>query len=107
MSTTATTCATQPTWKSLIEKVTEASTLGSCCAVLHWDQETKMPPEGIEPRGRQLALLAGLTHEKVTSKEVGDLLAECEQMAELTDEPASDSAVTLKRLRHEIGRAHV
>ncbi len=105
MSTTATTCATQPTWKSLIEKVTEASTLGSCCLVLHWDQETKMPPEGIEPRGRQLALLAGLTHEKVTSKEVGDLLAECEQMAELTDEPASDSAVTLKRLRHDYDRA--
>jgi Zn-dependent M32 family carboxypeptidase len=77
MSTTATTPATHPTWTALTDRVIEASRLGSCAAVLYWDQQTKMPPEGIEPRGRQLALLARMTHELATSDEVGDLLSEC------------------------------
>ena len=105
MSTTATTPATHPTWTALTDRVIEASRLGSCAAVLHWDQETKMPPEGIEPRGRQLALLARMTHELATSDEVGDLLSECEQTADLTDDPTSDTAVTLQRLRHDYDRA--
>ncbi|MBT7352075.1 MAG: hypothetical protein HN811_06405, partial [Phycisphaerae bacterium] len=67
MSTTSTTSATHPKWQELTERALEASTLGSCASVLHWDQETKMPPEGIEPRGRQMALIARLTHELGTS----------------------------------------
>ena len=104
-STTTTDTQTSPAWTSLVEQVLEASTLGSCAAVLHWDQETKMPPEGIEPRGKQLALLARMAHEKSTSKEVGDLLSECEADSELTGDATSDAAVTLARLRHDYERA--
>lgn len=105
MPTTAPSTTAHPTWKSLTDEVVKASTLGSCAAVLHWDQETKMPPEGIEPRGKQLALLATLAHEQATSQEVGDLLAECEQSSDLTGDAASDTASTLQRLRHDYDRA--
>ncbi|MDG2477686.1 MAG: carboxypeptidase M32 [Phycisphaerales bacterium] len=105
MSTTSTTSATHPKWQELTERALEASTLGSCASVLHWDQETKMPPEGIEPRGRQMALIARLTHELGTSQEVGDLLAACEADDDLVGDPYSDTAVTLERLRHDYDRA--
>ncbi|MDP6987804.1 MAG: carboxypeptidase M32 [Phycisphaerales bacterium] len=105
MNTTSTATTAHPTWKSLTDRVIEVSTLGSCAAVLHWDQETKMPPEGIEPRGKQLAVLARLAHEMATSEEVGDLLSACEQTSELTEDTASDTAVTLQRLRHDYDRA--
>ena len=73
---TATT--TNPTYARLIERVLDDSRLATCGAVLQWDQETKMPPKGVEPRGAQLAVLARVAHERMTSSEVGDMIAACE-----------------------------
>jgi len=98
------TATEQTTWTDLVERVQEAGLLHASASVLHWDQETKMPPEGIEPRGAQLAVLARLAHEQFTSDEVGELLAACESNADLTGDPESDEAVTLKRIRRDFDR---
>jgi carboxypeptidase Taq len=43
-------------------------------ALLSWDQETGMPALAVEERSRQLSLIAGLIHERITSEEAGRLL---------------------------------
>ena len=50
------------------------SDLYASMSVLSWDQQTYMPPGGVEARAEQLATLSGLAHEKATSAELGELL---------------------------------
>ncbi len=45
-------------------------------AVLQWDQETYLPQKGNDTRGRQIATLSELAHEKFTSEQTGHLLNE-------------------------------
>ncbi|MHC4342567.1 MAG: carboxypeptidase M32, partial [Planctomycetota bacterium] len=42
----------------------ETATLESCAGVLGWDRETNLPPGATELRANQLALLAGMVHER-------------------------------------------
>ena len=48
--------------------------LRSAAALLSWDQTTYMPPGGAEARGRQMATLGRLAHEKFTDPAIGKLL---------------------------------
>jgi carboxypeptidase Taq len=48
--------------------------LNMAASVLHWDMTTYMPPGGAEARGRQMATLAKLSHEKFTDEAIGRLL---------------------------------
>jgi carboxypeptidase Taq len=73
-------------------------------AVLHWDQSTYMPPGGAEARGRQLALLSGLAHERMTEPEIGRLLDELTPWAEAQDE-SSDAASMVRVTRRDYDRA--
>lgn len=57
----------------------EVATFNSVGSLLGWDQETYMPPAAADHRATQLSLLAGLVHEKRTSRRMGELLAACEQ----------------------------
>jgi carboxypeptidase Taq len=50
--------------------------LEKAAAVLQWDQETNLPPRGVEDRSEQLALLQGIAHERLVSPETGRCLAE-------------------------------
>lgn len=54
----------------------ELQLLSKTVSLLHWDQETYMPEEGIDMRSEQISLLSAMMHEKGTSAEVGDLLSE-------------------------------
>lgn len=45
-------------------------------AVLQWDQETYLPPQGNAFRGRQLATLSTLAHEQFTDPATGNVLEE-------------------------------
>jgi carboxypeptidase Taq len=54
----------------------EVSDINRAGGVLAWDQETYMPPGGVEGRANQLATLRRLAHERFTSDEVGRLLEE-------------------------------
>ncbi len=102
--TTTTDTTTHPALATLRERVLAAAAIGSSASVLHWDQETKMPPEGVEPRGKQLAALARIYHEQMTSAEVGDLIAACEACDDLTADDTSDTAATIRRLRTDYDR---
>lgn len=42
--------------------------------VLHWDQNTHMPPQGAKARAAQMATLQGIRHERLTGDELGKLL---------------------------------
>jgi len=59
--------------KRLDEKVTR---LGHIAALLEWDQETYLPPEGVEERASQIALIVGLHHENIVNGEWASLFAE-------------------------------
>ena len=69
-------------YAELVRRTGEAATLASASALLSWDQETYMPSGGGEHRGRQLALLAGLTHDRRTDPRIGELLDRCTMPAE-------------------------
>ncbi|MBX7102940.1 MAG: carboxypeptidase M32 [Gemmataceae bacterium] len=58
----------------LLDRARESATLGSCAAVLGWDERTFLPPGGSGLRGRQMALLARMCHEMATHPRVGELL---------------------------------
>jgi len=47
--------------------------LAAIKATLEWDQETNLPPAGIDERSEQLALLGGLIHDLQTSPHLGPL----------------------------------
>ena len=56
--------------------------LRAAASVLEWDQEVCMPPRGAAARGRQLATLSALTHERFTSPEVGAMISEAREHAD-------------------------
>ncbi len=57
-------------------RVAELADLASVEMLLEWDQLVMMPPDGASARADQLGALARLTHERATSAEVGEWLAE-------------------------------
>ena len=46
-------------------------------ALLEWDEETQMPPEGLEGRAAQISLLKGYIHDLTASPEMGEALEAC------------------------------
>lgn len=101
---TTATVSTHTAYQELLERSREASLMGSTAQLLGWDQEVFMPPGGLEYRSRQLAQLARRHHEMVTSPKIGELLADCESDDELTGDPISETACTLRELRWSYDR---
>lgn len=62
--------------KELYDKTREATILGSCQAVLDWDERTYMPRGGAENRANMISLIAGMVHEKITSPRIGEIIGE-------------------------------
>ena len=60
--------------KQLKTRLLEIDDLHGAASLLYWDQATYMPPEGAQARGRQIATLERLAHEKFTDAAVGKLL---------------------------------
>lgn len=58
----------------LKKRLMEINDLSSAAALLGWDQTTYMPAGGAAARGRQLATLGRIAHEKQTDPEIGRLL---------------------------------
>ncbi len=71
-----------PAIKQLVGFAGELFDIGGATALLHWDQETYMPPRGILHRSRQLSTLSGIYHSKLTDKKLGDLLKKLEDKGE-------------------------
>ncbi len=85
-------------------RLAEIDDLESASAVLGWDQSTYMPPCGAPARGRQIATLRRLAHEKSTDAALGKLLDDLSPYAEsLPDE--SDDAALVRVARRDYERA--
>ncbi|OYW23699.1 MAG: carboxypeptidase M32, partial [Planctomycetales bacterium 12-60-4] len=91
-------------YTELAKLLIDAELLGSCGSVLHWDEQTYMPPGGAEHRSNQLGLLAGLAHDRRTAPRIGELLHHLESSADL-GEPFSDQVANVKEARRVYDRA--
>jgi carboxypeptidase Taq len=82
--------------------------LEKAIAVLQWDQETYLPPEGVADRAEQLALLEETAHKRLTEPETGRLLAE---LGSTQDNPRGDEKIDeierdfLRVMRRKYARA--
>ncbi|MCX6045857.1 MAG: carboxypeptidase M32 [Chloroflexi bacterium] len=86
----------------LFKRLHEINDLASAAALLNWDQTTYMPPGGGAARGRQLATLQRLAHEKFTDPAVGKLLDDLNPYAENLPYDADDAAlIRLTRRNYE------
>lgn len=91
-------------YQELVGELQQAALLGSCAALLGWDEQTYLPPGGAEHRANQLSLLAGMRHEKATSSRIGELLQRIEQDSEALANDA-DMAVNVREARRNLDRA--
>ncbi|HWR82285.1 MAG TPA: carboxypeptidase M32 [Candidatus Deferrimicrobium sp.] len=90
----------QAAYDELVKRCKEISLLGSCGSVLHWDQQTYMPPNGNPHRAEQMALLARMTHEMFTDPKIGALLSELEQ-SDLARKSDTPEAANIREIRHQ------
>ncbi len=58
----------------LLQRLGAASDIYRASALLGWDEETKMPPEGAMARAEAQGTLAHVAHEMATAPELGELL---------------------------------
>jgi carboxypeptidase Taq len=91
-------------YEELMQRVREEATLASIEALLEWDEETAMPAGAVEGRSEQLAVVAGLLHERGTDPRLGELLDELEGSSLLGD-PTSPAAVNVRELRRDYERS--
>jgi carboxypeptidase Taq len=63
---------------SLRDRVAELADLAALARLAAWDQRTMMPPRGAPARGRVLATLERLVHDRATAAEIGGWLDELE-----------------------------
>lgn len=91
-----------PKMQQLIELAAELDDLQGIQAVLGWDQQIHMPPGGAEDRGMQSAALGRIIHEKFTSEEVGQLIADLEEeVGDLTAETDEARMVKVSKRAYE------
>lgn len=65
-------------YQDLVTELRSLSVLASTSSVLGWDEQVNLPPSGAEHRAAQLASLAGITHQRATSSQLGELIAAAE-----------------------------
>ena len=87
-------------YERVMEIYREVSDLQAALALMGWDQETHMPPKGAASRGRQLATLSGLAHERITSDEMRGALD-----GALSESLTADEAVNVREIARSSDRA--
>src|SRR5688500_7983350 len=91
-------------YTELVADLRSLGLLKSCQHMLAWDEQTFMPPQGAELRAEQLALLAGMCHQKATQPRIGELLGELSEANSLGG-PDSAPAAVVREARREYDRA--
>src|SRR5262245_24512021 len=89
---------TEQAYDDLIGRFKEYSLLASCSSVLGWDERTYMPREGAAHRAEQMALLARLGHEMLTTPRIGRLLGELDG-SDIVQDVDSVPAVNVREIR--------
>jgi carboxypeptidase Taq len=91
-------------YEELVRRSRERAVLNSCASLLGWDEQTYLPRGGVEHRAQQLAMLAGMVHERATDPKFGELLASVEG-TELTGDPEAPEAANVREWRRAFDRA--
>ena len=74
-------------------RLIEINDLNSAGAVLGWDQQTYMPPGGAQARGRQMATLGRIAHEKFSDPAIGKLLDDLRPYEESLSADSDDASL--------------
>ncbi len=77
----------------LREILGEVTDLTRAAMLLEWDQETYMPPGGVEGRAEQMSTLLRLSHVAFTTDEVGKLLDELESELQHADFDSDEASI--------------
>lgn len=85
-------------------RLAEVEDLFGVSSLLGWDQATYMPPGGAPARGRQMALLARLAHERRSDAALGHLLDELQPYGESLPYDSDDAAL-IRVARREFEKA--
>jgi carboxypeptidase Taq len=83
-------------YEKYVQQLQKISDVNHSGAVLTWDQEVNMPEKGAEFRARQLATLAGISHEMFISEDFGTLLQKLSKNKKLSQEQARNIEESLK-----------
>ncbi len=102
-SSTAST-ATREAYELLLTHTREGGLVGGVGSILGWDQETMMPPGGVDYRGKQFALLARIGHQMATNPRVDGWLAVCEGDRAFMEAGSAESA-QIRELRRDFAHA--
>ncbi|HEX2449707.1 MAG TPA: carboxypeptidase M32 [Gemmatimonadales bacterium] len=90
-------------YQELVQRLRDETLLTTIEALLEWDEETYMPAGGVANRSEQLAMIAGLLHERGTDPRLGELLHAVEA-SDLLADPAAPPAVNVRVLRRDYDR---
>jgi carboxypeptidase Taq len=77
--------------------------MGSTLGLMQWDAEIVMPRNGVNHRGEQMALIAGLVHDRGTDPRIGELLSLIEGTPFVSD-PDSVEAVNVREIRRDFDK---
>jgi carboxypeptidase Taq len=91
-------------YHQLRERAREIALYQSAAALLSWDQQTNMPPKGLDFRGEQMGFFNGRAHSLFTAPEVGRWLGECED-AGFLDAADEELAGNIRAWRRHYKRA--
>ena len=100
MTETARAADMQDAMAELRRRLGEVNDLESAAALLHWDQSTYMPAEGAAARGRQLATLTRLAHERFTDAAMGELLEKLRPYEESLEYGGDEASLIRVARRH-------
>ncbi|OQY47149.1 MAG: carboxypeptidase [Anaerolineaceae bacterium 4572_78] len=92
-------------YQELKNRLAEISHINSAIALLTWDQSTYMPPKAGLARGKQLANLTKIAHEKSTDAELGKLLDELQTYSDSLDYDSDEASlirVTRRNYEHAV-----
>jgi len=90
-------------YAELVRLSRDETVLSSCVEMLQWDEEVCMPRGGVEHRAEQMALLAGLVHDRGSNPRYDELLSVVEASSFVND-PESPEAVNVRELRRAFDR---
>jgi carboxypeptidase Taq len=86
---------------SLTQSMREVYTLAEVCSILHWDQETMMPKNGVMTRAAQLSELVGVLHEKRTNPKLKEWLSHVDDTTLSVAEKAM-----VREIQRDVDKAH-
>ena len=85
------------------QHVRQTALLASIGAVLEWDERTMLPIAASDYRAEQTTLISGMVHQRWTDP---SFVAELSELtgSPLMDDPASDAAITIRRLKRQVDK---